>query len=101
MSSVAAEDPSSVAPLAFASTVAMASLDVEQSSGVEVIANDFCKKVGRPPIWSEDPAYRARWESARQEADQRLRLLLGSDLYNTHAEALLKGMSNTAGTLPK
>ena len=86
--------PQTVIPVAFAPTIGASSLTEDQANGVELVAKEFQDKLGSPPQWLGDPAYAARWEAARAAADERLRGILGWEAYNTHAEALLRGMTN-------
>ena len=88
------DDTTTQIPLSFTKILADMHLSEEESNGVRLVAERFVKQVGPPPIWLGDPRYAERWQLARSEADEALKAVLGSDLFNKVSEAMLKGFSS-------
>jgi hypothetical protein len=81
-------------PLSFTEILADMHLSEDASNGVRLVAEQFVKQVGPPPIWLGDPGYAERWQKARSEADDALKGVLGWDLFNKVSEAMIKGFSS-------
>ena len=83
-----------VIPAVFSQLLSTLPLNEDQQNGVRLAAKHFVERVGPAPLWHADPAYALRWDTARQEADQELRSVLGWDLYNALSESIVKGFTS-------
>ena len=69
-------------PLAFANNIQSdSSLTPGQKAAVRQIQQQFTGSLGGPEQNPADPAYAARWQTARQNADDALRATLGDQAY--------------------
>jgi hypothetical protein len=68
-------------PVAFAEDSPNPNLSEEQIAEINALRSQFVEKVGGYNQDPSDPKYGARWEKARQLADEQLRTQLGEEAF--------------------